>query len=704
MIRLLVGEWNKLWDWKIAKRITCLILLGNWCYVVTCLTIPNEYNYTVLEKATYYQMFQDKELTELEQTIEETKLAIQIQLEQGELREEEMKTLHILEAVYEEIASSKQYASYLEQVQKQAGFMKTTSVLGGNAYTIASAQLVEKQYKHLVGMEVTPVFSDAIVVALQNRVSDSFIFIILLLWILCFFVKEQEDKNWYYIRLTHHGIVGYMLSKLIVIGIMITVMVLLFYGGNILIAEMIVPSNFLEQAIQGIYPYVGCPYVLNGIYFLGAFLLLKILGFIVFSTIVYAICMWCREYGKIIVGLVCFFGIEAFIYYKISDFSVYAIWKEINIFSILNIGRFFTKLETINCFGYAISNIVVYIVAMLLLCILNVVSVILAWKKFIITDRTRKKYIIKAKKNEKICLNLFVHEAYKLYVKSYAIVGILCLIVFQYFFIQSRIFYTDEKTYYYQIYSKEFINSSEKEKENYFEQEYRKLQEIEEKAQYYLDLYENGAIGTYEKEYFLKKYTVSEKRWEALEQANKQNEQIKSLQAKGYETVYLDQTGWNRIFGEQGKMDKLLLFLVIQLVLIVIFSDYCTGDYKNCMHELLFLYKNGDKVLVYRWIHGVLFAVIISIMGILPWYFLIFSHYGMELSKASIKSIELFVMLEQDCSIAGKVVLDIITYIGMVIMESVTIYFLAGKTKNKLAVMLLSAMILILQSIVIVMF
>lgn len=28
----------------------------------------------------------------------------------------------------------------------------------------------------------------------------------LLLWILCFFVKEQEDKNWYYIRLTHHDL------------------------------------------------------------------------------------------------------------------------------------------------------------------------------------------------------------------------------------------------------------------------------------------------------------------------------------------------------------------------------------------------------------------------------------------------------------------------------------------------------------------
>lgn len=695
MKTMIRGEFQKLASWKKAWITTLLIILLNCAFIVQQLTAVTNDGYTLQEKQKVFWELSEIESEQIEIQLEVLREELQQKVQSETYQGEDGKQFYITRQIFGEISEAREYQSYLEQVFAQARLMELSNLTGNDTYLMSAAKLVKQQYTGLEQIEVTPAFSDGIRMVLENPLTDIFLLFIIAFWAICLFMKEHEDGNWQYIRLTPNGIRQFIAAKLIVLYTLVIIAVLLFYGINIATAEILLPSGFWNMPIQGIYGYTGCAYQINGAEFFALFLGIKIIGFLAIVSLILFFCVWLREYIKIIVALAVLFGIEGILYYAVGEFSAYAFWKKINLFMVFDTGVFFQGYPLLELFGYATGRLLVYLgVLLILIFLLNHASVI-AWKRYKEAKRHKKIFLWK-KRESLFSVSLFRQEGYKLYGLTRGSVLLLLIVGFQVYSLTGYYFYTDEETFYYQRYSKELCTFAEEQQEDYIMQEFAKIEEREALIAEYSSLYEKGEITIEELQAYIDVYQIPDTKKNALNSVAEQFAVVKEMKEKGYDTKYIDQTGWKRMLGGEGQKENLGYFVLLQMILIFILSEYNTMDYKNCIHELMCIYSKGKLVFVYRLLHGILYTLISGCIMIIPHYIRIGMHYGLGDLGISVKSIVLF-DIGLEVSILVRVIIDILFWVGMSVVQVVVLTQIAQKIQNKLAVLLMGSVVLVIN-------
>ncbi len=703
MKTMIRGEFQKLVSWKKAWIITLLIVLLNSVFIIEQLRAVTDDGYTLQEKQLVFWELLELESEQIEAKIEILREELQQKVQNDTYQGDDSNEFYITRQIFGEISEARNYEAYLKQVFSQARLMELSNLAGNDTYAKSAAKLIRQQYTKLENIEVTPVFSDGIRMVFENPLTDVFLFMIIVFWVICLFMKEYEDGNWQYIRIMPNGTAKFIIAKLITLYLLVVIGTALFYGINLIIAETLLPSGFWDMPIQGVYGYTGCAYAINGAEFFSLFLGIKIAGFWIIVSLILFFCVYFQEYIRVIAGLAVVFGIEGILYYAIGEFSTYAFWKKINLFMVLDTDIFFQGYPLIELFGYAVGRLFIYLgILFLLMFLLNCASVIV-WKRSKKTEKQKKIFLWKKllwkKEDHSFSVSLFRQEGYKLYKLTKGSVLLLVLIAFQVYSLTGYYFYTDEETFYYQLFSKELCSLAEQEQENYIIQESAKIQERENLIEEYNQLYAKGEISLEELQVYIEAHQVPAAKKNALDHVTEQFAVVKETKANGYDTKYIDQTGWERMLGYKGQEENLKYFVLLQLMLIFILSEYYTMDYKNCMHELMCIYPKGKWMSAHRLLQGVLYAVISGCIMIIPHYIRIGMHYNLGDFGISVKSIMSFDP-GLEMSIFARVVLDICFWVGMSAIQVVLLAWISRKTKNKLAVLLLGSIVLILNVLI----
>ena len=703
MKTMIRGEFQKLVSWKKAWFITLLIVLLNSVFIIEQLRAVTDDGYTLQEKQRVFAELSELELEQIEAKLEILREELQQKIQSDTYQREEGGEFYITRQILGEISEARNYEAYVKQVFSQARLMELSNFGGNDTYAKSAAELIRRQYTKVEHIEVTPVFSDGIRMVFENPLTDILLFLIIVFWIICLFMNEHEDGNWQYIRMMPNGTAKFIIAKLITLYLLVVIGIVVFYGTNLVIAETIVPSGFWDMPIQGVYGYTGCAYEVNGAEFAALFLGIKTVGFWLIVSLVLFCCIYFEEYIRVITGAAVIFGIEGILYYVIGEFSAYAFWKKINLFMIFDTNAFFQGYPLMEMFGYAVGRLLVYLgIVFLFIFLLNYASVIV-WKRSKKTEKQKKifwwKKLLWKKEELSFSVSLFRQEGYKLYRLTKGGILLLVLIVFQMYSLTGYYFYTDEETFYYQQFSKALCSFAEQEQENYIMQESAKIQERENLIEEYRNLYEQGEISTKELQAYIDVYQVPDAKKNALNHVTEQFAVVKEMKAEGYDTQYIDQTGWERMLGSKGQEENLKYFVLLQIMLIFILSEYHTIDYKNSMHELMCIYSKGRWMFGYRLLQSLLYALISGCIMIIPHYIRIGMHYELRDLGISVKSIMPF-DLGFEMSIFERVVLDIFFWISMLGIHVVFLAWISKKTKNKLAVLLLGSIVLILNVLI----
>lgn len=679
MKKIILYEVLKLKQWKSAWKILFLMLLVHSLFVNYQMTEKSR-GYSMEEKAACFRQITDFSEDHKLEWLEE-------QIEKGE------KDAAMLVQIYDEVETAASYADYLIQISEQAEQIKDSMLTNGeNTYQYRSAKAAVQQYEQLKDIEVKAQFSDGIRIVTENPVTDFFVVLSILVWILFIMNSEYEGGYLQYTKIMARGKKLFISAKTIVslsLGVIFTIA---FYitSGLAVVLRLGMPE--LGEQIQTVYGYTGCPYRISVMQYLILFVVGKIIVIHSVSAVFLLICICCRNYVLScsvfsILGIVQFF-----LWKKIHKFSIYRIWKDNNIFSFLQTHKYFKTYETWNFFGNPVSDVF----CSALLCILiTVVCALACVYRFSAQESVQTRQITLKKKFVKKTsggFHLFWQEAYKLYIRNYGIAVLMIIICAEMIQCTQMIYWVDEEEYYYQEYSQILKGTPSDEKKRYIIEETKKQNGDTKKLEQYNKQYEEGILSEIEWLYLCDAAIIIPQKQRAFERAKNNYQRVSKLYNEGYRVEYLPQTGWERLFGNAGEKENLYTYALLVVVFTFALGNYYCMEYTSGMQIFLSLYKKGKNVRRMKYLNSLIFAGVAGLIAFYPDKQILFHIYGMKMEHASIKSIEVLEGVPWDVSISVWLFGLNLCFIAAGVMSALFILFLSVKIKNKYAVMLIALM------------
>lgn len=532
------------------------------------------------------------------------------------------------------------------------------------------------------------------------NVVNVFVFASILLFSVNIFTQEKTSGMHGIIHTTPNGYLKIIGAKIFCTIIIVFVLLLIFSLESWLIIGINIGYSSPYNFIQSLESFLFCPYPLKILDYCFLSFLVKILSFLLFSSIVMTVCVLNYNYilsfgaGTIIYGI-------NWIIHSIDYINSDNYFKNLNLITASNTTQLFDRYRAINVLENVVESYVaiicVYFTITLLLCFCVVFFHYLNLNRLQLNLLSPKK-TIRSKKVTSLKISyhsLFYHEQYKLWILSRNFIIFIILISTKAFISLTPITYGSYADSVYKDYMTILSGELSPEKQSYLETERnfinQTLSTYNNKQQDYI----NGNISFEDYRNYIKTYNYAYNRNEYFSVIEQHRDYILELSSNGKSAWFVYDTGWKELFFSDFDW---LFFIVLLILYAGIFTlEYDNMSSSGSFAQILRTTKHGRKTtFIMKCRVTLLSSLIISIIWNSIDLFCIISNYELPLLNAPIYSIQEFESFPIQISLFGILILFYIIKIVASIFLAMLLCMLSTLLKKIIPVLSLTLFITIL--------
>ncbi len=572
-----------------------ILIHGVLCYAVLCL--PNDDGYScVQEKEAWNLLTADTTAEQLEEA--RTLQAGLAEVSFSELSQQEFASWYaqyrIMEGMIEELQQDLDYPDFLAGVAAQAKLLQSSGLFSAASdYINRETAQIAADYQSLRAEPLPPGASTGVEAFTQLSITD----LIMILWeivlVLSLFVSEKQDGQFPLLKTTVQGEKSACLAKWSAAALSFLFLFLLCYGSRLLVIQQTIGLGQLDRPIQSVAAYYKCALPLSVGEFLLLFLFAK-LGALwaFFSLIAGAASALSTVVGTVLTAAAAA-GAESALYSLIDRYAWNGLWKELNLFAMVDTKHYFTECIYIDLNGVPVSAGAAACFTGAIVSLLGMALSALFWKRTSGTARSlsgRKRF----RSGRRVHPSLAWQEVRKLLVWDHGLLLFLLLC--------GALAVCDQGTvpggeleHYYQGYSQVLSGLLSDEKRAFLTQESQRIQEAASQAERYQAQYDAGELSAEALAYYLDTLEISDAQQAALEQAAHQYETLERLQAAGVSVQYVYETGWSRLFGAEGQRMDLVNSLLLSIFFMLTVGISRCREFHTGMWSLARTTQNGRR-------------------------------------------------------------------------------------------------------------
>lgn len=672
---MLVGyEIKKLLSHKIIWAVLIICIVAN--AAITILT--TKYSGDVYTAASYkalWYMISDLDGDDAESFLLMREKQLELSIEHWQERQ-------LTKDVLQEVEAANGYNDYVDEVIEDANSrLVVLDFFSESDFAKRNLEATVEAYEEVDNKQVAAQPTKGIILLLQSNIADYLM--IAAIMIICAFlvIYEKRTKEAVLFAASANGQNGTNKAKFHTLLSASFVLYFILFVEKIIIAGSVYGLGSLDGYIQSVTPYRGCLYDLKVWQFIVIVFILKLVFFMMLSSIIFAIFLRQKSGGKII-ALIGIIGVaEVALYRLVPANSVFSPLKYINIISLMKTDEVVGKYINVNAFGYPLGFIWLSIIIYVIVSDATYLLFIQKWSTSCITynkhNRTRR---VRAKVFKR---GLFSYDFLRLRRKSHIFALIALALVLQFVRFETYSYDAEPDKIYYRTYMQYLSSLPREEQLSYVN---------EENARYDSILREN-----------VTDENMAERSNELLPYAAWQSvvdeyENIKLMQQSGEDVQLVFPDGFEQIMGSDSQL-YVTSYAILIFLIILIFAGIYAIDYEENMTQFLDVsYLGRTRIAVNRTIESLIIAMVCFGVVYIPEFIIVWSKVGLSNFDVTAKSL-LFVTIFGNLKIWQYMILFyFVRFLGMCLLIA-AISYLSYKLKNTFAVIGISALVLILPII-----
>lgn len=546
------------------------------------------------------------------------------------------KECTLIDELYEEISAVSGYDDYLASVQKNSSQLDGISIFRSptSEENFGSRNIAKSAADHagLSSENICWFPSKGMTMAVESRATD----LLLLLSVFLFIdqlITEEKGKGLFAVtRSTKRGLWADMGARIAALLIHSSVVCLLLYGSNLIVAGSMAGIGKLSASLQSLAPYVESSFPIS----LGAFLTLGLITKIGAVFLVGLLLAACAVYSSHsfmpqLIGIG-FLGLNWILYAFIPSYSHLNLLKHLSYFSLLRTDALFGTYFNLNIMGFPLGRTSCSLVLLAVLLSAGIAAVLLLFRygNRLSMNRTSGYFHLPFHPHN----SLFRHEGYKMLIANRGLLILLAFVILLGWNALGKNYTPSAGEQYYQSMMLSLEGELTEEKEAGIKAEQSRYDEAFAQMERIDQMVADGRISENAGDSMKEPWYSEVAFYPWFQRIQTQYERI--LSDGG---VFIYDTGYLYLFGQMDD-DFLINLLLISLCFSFAFANVMAMEDGKGLWGLLSATKLGRKrILVQKWM-----VCSVASMGVtlLPWFFRglsISSVYPMGEIWAGIQSI-----------------------------------------------------------------
>ena len=419
------------------------------------------------------------------------------------------------------------------------------------------------------------------------------------------------------------------------------------------------------RPIQSIVGLKGCTMEVSVLGYMLIYFLLMALAAAVISIIFFLIASKFKTSVYVYFGIATVAGIEAVLYYLIKENSYLAFFREFNLLSFLNPGRYLSLYGNVSLLGYPVNRLIFVIcsLALIVFILLPLAVKIYSVQPTITVQKKEDGIPLRILKKGRLqSVSVWGHEFYKLFVCG-GVLGVLTLFVLYSVlnFTPEREYFENESAVYYKNYALAFQGEITEDTLKAIEKERKRYEDIRDEMRKVLSGASPELAGSIATQYqdMLKPEAGLDLLFSKLD----------GLKENGGYILY--DTGYRMLsFDRLAERKELTMAITASLMLVLSLTFLFAGDDSIHIDRVTSVCINGRRRLyIKKIVIGMMVALIIWCMNYLPYIISVLNVYGcqgLEYPAQSVSTLSGTVFEKLNMTVRGSIiVLCFLKYLGL---------------------------------------
>lgn len=556
-----------------------------------------------------------------------------------------------VEGIYQQAKSVTEYDAMVDGVLEEAETKTGISIFSEpDSFSYRNLKNAAAKFETMYGTPTTFDISEGVNTATKSIATDLIVVLILLFVSGELIIREKERGLLPIIKSTKNGRLRVILSKIAVLLGLSVFCSFLFFGENLLYAQMTFGLGDLSRSIQSVSGYLTSPLHLSvGEYFL-CFFLVKAAAYFLAAMLAMLACVLLFHPAPAYLCVAVVIGVSYVLYGSILPVSRWNLFRYLNLANFLSVTPLFDSYQNLNLFEYPFEVLPASLVTMGILLLLFVFLCIWVFcVKKTSEHSLRLPRFLHLKKRPKTgrSVSLFYHESFKLLMSNKALILLILFALFQWNNAKSSVFYSPDEMYY-KSYMTALGGPLTPEKEQYLADEQAKFDKAQQELTEIQQKFAAGEIGEDEFRLLTDPYqkllapqrTFSEK-------ILPQYEYIKQKQQAGESPYFVYETGLLCLMGQGSGLvnaqSDIQNGTILLLLMILCFSGLFSMEYATGAQNIVSVYLHGRRRTVFRKVAiSALLLAALFVLTYLPDFLYVNQSYGLSLVDAPLNSLQLF--------------------------------------------------------------
>lgn len=570
--------------------------------------------------------------------------------------------------VYTRKEETGDYSQTLRSLRDQTA-MKALLFSSGDPFTEDVLAKTMEGYDRLESVQPWGDFPDGAEPFTRWRVVDLFVVFLSMFASMVLVVQEKNSGLLSLLRPTKRGHSPLYLRKYFSVTLFMVLGFLVIYGIELVIAGSLYGFGDLSRPVQAVYPYWGCPFAISVGEMLGVYLGSHLLMCWVLSSLFFFLCVSLRSPVAVLLTAGAL-GV-GFLYLKSgSSLWLRGLCPMSALDPIMENGYLF-----LNFFGKAVPLHWVNLGVMVGVGLgsFAIGGIVFCRQSLIPRTKKRLSRFLSFKSS-----NLSLQEGWKLLFLHSGLILLLLFSAVQVIRYSSFEIPKNTFEFYYHSYCQTLSGEPNEEKDRFLAEEELRFAQIEEAKAQTKDIEE---IETLERKLLPREaFHVAASRYRNL----------------GPNQLYVYDSGYNRLYTEQGLADDLVSTILLTGVLILAFSGVLAVEQESGVHILIQTAGKERKSKRYKWLYALAFSLVAAVIAYLPQFLCVVRGYGLPLGYAQANSLSVFSILPHWISLNGVLVITRLIRVCVAVVACSGILFLSAKTKSTIFTILSSCAFLLL--------
>lgn len=527
-------------------------------------------------------------------------------------------------------AQIKGYGEFLDSIKERCRSITGISFFADeDSFAYKNALKTETVYDNVKVNSLPFEVSEGVEVALFNDISDILLVFAIFAAAVFVFTKDKEIGILNLLHSYRKGRGSLCINKLGVLLIFSALANLVFMAANLAIGGFTYGLGDLTRPIQSVNGFFECSFNLSLWQYLLIMFIFKSLGGFLWGVLFAFICSFSGNNAQIYGISVIIAAAEVLLYTKISTLSNYGLLHDLNIVSFIKPDNIFSTYRNINLFNEPFNALIVIPVVWTVLLALLILAVVktFAGEK----NREYRKISLGIRKKtakHKVHSKLYYafHKALALQKTSYLIaVWLAAVVIFHLSFTKPA----DLTDYYYKDYTTDNSGAVTAQTEEV----------IRTDEEYFLTLHEE----------LMSLDTTIERMQDIQGELQREGalfmfkSRCEAIRDSKYDTEIFYDTGYKRAFDVNGNTESKQMALLIMIFSALAISPLISFDRSRGLTSVIYSTASGKKsYLKHSIIVTVTLSVFASVAVMIPYFFNIFSKYGMQGITLPVQSLEHF--------------------------------------------------------------